>query len=53
MKLPNIPIEKSSEFTTREEYAQNCIYNTKFYENYHECYLRYKSFLDENDISLR
>lgn len=53
MKLPSISIEKSADFVTREEFAQDCIYNAEFYENYHECYRQYKSFLTENDISLR
>lgn len=53
MKLPSISIEKSADFVTREEFAQNCVYDAEFYENYHECYRQYKSFLAENDISFR
>lgn len=53
MKLPSISIKEASRITDREEFAYYCNYDSFFYKNYQELYLKYVHFLNANGIEVR
>lgn len=50
MKLPYVNIEKATTFKECERFAENCIYNEKFYENRRKMCQIYNDFLMENGL---